>query len=109
MVTTVHGDSPPLAPSGPRRSRSASSERRRFRTHPVLEEVAREHGAAPRQVALAFLLRKSMTFTIPKASTLAHVEENAGAGKVGLTSADIERIDLAFPAPKPLRRNLPMF
>jgi diketogulonate reductase-like aldo/keto reductase len=50
-----------------------------------------------------------MTFTIPKASTLAHVEENAGAGKVGPTSADVERIDLVFPAPKPLRRNLPMF
>jgi diketogulonate reductase-like aldo/keto reductase len=79
----------------------------RFRTHPVLEEVARAHSATQRQVALAFLLRNSMTFTIPKASTLAHVEENAGAGRVELTSADVERIDLAFPAPKPRRRNLP--
>ena len=41
--------------------------------------LAARHGATPRQVALAFLAREPPLFTIPKASTVAHAEENAGA------------------------------
>ncbi len=73
----------------------------------LLDEVAQAHGATPRQVALRFLMRFPHTFTIPKASSVAHVQENAGAGDLELTTAEIERIDAAFPrgsAP----RSLPM-
>jgi len=73
----------------------------------LLDEVAQAHGATPRQVALRFLMRFPHTFTIPKASSVAHVQENAGAGDLELTAAEIERIDAAFPrgsAP----RSLPM-
>ncbi|HEV8339792.1 MAG TPA: aldo/keto reductase [bacterium] len=69
----------------------------RFRSHPVLEEVAWAHSATPRQVALAFLTRHAHVFTIPKASRVAHVEDNAGAGGVRLTDEEIARIDAAFP------------
>lgn len=73
----------------------------------VLQEIADAHGATPRQVALRFLLRWPNVFTIPKASSARHVEENAGAGKLRLTTAELERIDRAFPlGPKP--RTLPM-
>jgi diketogulonate reductase-like aldo/keto reductase len=48
----------------------------RFRSHPVLEEIAWAHGATPRQVALAFLTRHPLVFTIPKARRIPHVEEN---------------------------------
>ena len=65
--------------------------------HPVLREIAAAHGATPRQVALRFLLRKPGTFTIPKASTVAHVEENAGAADVKLEPEEIDHIDAAFP------------
>lgn len=68
----------------------------------VLAEIAAAHGATLRQVALAFLTRHSSVFAIPKASSAAHVEDNAGADKLALTEADIARIDAAFPrGPKP--------
>jgi diketogulonate reductase-like aldo/keto reductase len=63
----------------------------------VLEEIAAAHGATPRQVALAFLVRSAPLFTIPKASNPAHAAENAGAGDLRLSAHEIARIDAAFP------------
>lgn len=73
----------------------------RFHTHQVLEEIARAYGATARQVALRFLVRDPNTFTIPKSSTVKHVEENAGAGSLELTEEEIQRIAAAFPARPP--------
>ena len=73
----------------------------------VLAEIAHAHGATPRQVALAFLIRRPQVFAIPKAASLAHVEENAGAGDLQLTPDEIARIEAAFPLGRPLR-SLPM-
>jgi diketogulonate reductase-like aldo/keto reductase len=73
----------------------------------VLNEIAAVHGATPRQVALRFLLRHLNLFLIPKAARLEHVEDNAGAGELELSAADVARIDAAFePGPRP--RSLPM-
>ena len=73
----------------------------------VLEEIAGAHGATPRQVALRFLLRRPSLFAIPKASKTEHALENAGAGDLRLTEAELARIDEAFPlGPRP--RELPM-
>jgi len=74
----------------------------------LLQQIAAAHdGATPRQVAPRFLLRWLNMFTIPKAATRRHAEENAGAGDLRLTDDEIERIDRAFPrGPKP--RTLPM-
>ena len=66
----------------------------------ALAEVAHKHGATPHQVILAFLTRDPIVFTIPKAATIPHVEENAGAGDLRLDDADIARIDKAFPMRK---------
>jgi diketogulonate reductase-like aldo/keto reductase len=63
----------------------------------ALQEIADAHGATPRQVALAFLTRRPALFTIPKSGAPAHVAENAGADRLKLTKADLERIDAAFP------------
>jgi diketogulonate reductase-like aldo/keto reductase len=63
----------------------------------VLAAVAARHRATPRQVALAFLARKAPLFTIPKASSVAHVEENAGALTLHLAADDVAEIDDAFP------------
>jgi len=79
-----------------------------FRSHPILETVARRHGATPRQVALAFLVRQPGTFTIPKAGRVAHVEENVRAGELRLSDDDIRAIDAAFPLPRPRRGHLPV-
>jgi len=73
----------------------------------VLAEIAADHGATPRQVALAFLVRRPSTFAIPKASSPEHAADNAGAGALRLTDAEFIRIDAAFPlGPQP--RRLPM-
>jgi len=63
----------------------------------TLEQVARKHGATPHQVILAFLTRDPLGFAIPKAATVEHTEENAGAGDLRLDEADIDAIDRAFP------------
>ncbi|GAA0734483.1 aldo/keto reductase [Sphingomonas japonica] len=86
-----HGDFPGPATSGGR----------------LLAEIAEAHDATARQIALAFLLSRPAVFAIPKASTIAHVEENAGAAAIALSPAEIDRIDAAFPrGPRP--RSLPM-
>ncbi len=73
----------------------------------VLQRIAQQHQATPRQVALAFLTRASSLLAIPKASRPDHAEENAAAGAIELTAAEIAAIDRAFPrGPKP--RGLPM-
>lgn len=78
-----------------------------FRSHPILEEIARIYEATPRQVALGFLLRRPPIFTIPRAASIPHVEENARAGDLRLTKDEINWIDQAFPAPHPRRRTVP--
>ncbi|HEY6456547.1 MAG TPA: aldo/keto reductase, partial [Steroidobacteraceae bacterium] len=71
------------------------------------QQIADLHGATPRQVALRFLLRNPSLFVIPKASTPEHVVDNAKAGELELSSADVARIEEAFPrGPRP--RSLPM-
>ena len=72
----------------------------------VLEEIAAAHGATARQVALAFLVRRPLLFAIPKAAHHEHAVENAGAGDLRLSAAEIARIEHAFPlGPRP--RELP--
>jgi diketogulonate reductase-like aldo/keto reductase len=63
----------------------------------VLQEIAKRHNATPRQVALRFLVRRPALFTIPKASSPDHAAENAGAGDLHLTQAEIAVVDQAFP------------
>ena len=73
----------------------------------LLADVAKAHDATTRQIALAFLTRHPSVFVIPKASTVAHVEENAGASDIQLSETEIALIDAAFPL-SPHPRVLPM-
>lgn len=68
-----------------------------FRAHPVLSAIAEDHGATPRQVALAFLLRHEALLTIPKAGRADHVEENVAADRIALSPDEIDRLQAAFP------------
>lgn len=73
----------------------------------VLQAIADAHKATARQVALAFLTRKSTVFAIPKASNADHAAENAAAGQLKLSDDELSALDKAFPrGPKP--RGLPM-
>jgi diketogulonate reductase-like aldo/keto reductase len=73
----------------------------------VLEQIAKDHGTTPRQVALSFLVRRPSIFAIPKASTPGHAEENAGAGDLQLSRSEVATLERAFPLGPP-RGALPM-
>jgi diketogulonate reductase-like aldo/keto reductase len=70
-----------------------------------LKAVADKHGATQTQVALAFVIRTGMVIAIPKASSIAHVEDNAKAAALVLDDDDLVSLDDAFPRPK---RKLPL-
>ena len=64
-----------------------------------LEEIASGKKCRPAQIALAWLLaRGGDVFPIPGSKRVEHLEENAGALEVVLTTEDLSRIDAAFPA-----------
>jgi diketogulonate reductase-like aldo/keto reductase len=73
----------------------------------VLQTIADAHKATPRQVALSFLTRSPSVLAIPKASSADHAAENAAAGDLTLSTAEVAALDKAFPrGAKP--RGLPM-
>jgi diketogulonate reductase-like aldo/keto reductase len=75
-------------------------EQGRMLGHAALGEVARRQTATPAQVALAWLLRQDGLIVIPKATTLAHVEEDVATLDLKLTADDLATLDRAFPPPK---------
>jgi aryl-alcohol dehydrogenase-like predicted oxidoreductase len=64
-----------------------------------VDQVARETGASPAQVALAWLLRRSpVMLPIPGTSTTGHLEDNCAAAMVQLTDAQFEELSGAVAA-----------
>jgi aryl-alcohol dehydrogenase-like predicted oxidoreductase len=60
----------------------------------VLARIAREVGGTPRQVALAWLLRKSpVTILIPGTSSVTHLEENVAARRLVLTEGQMRELE----------------
>ncbi|MGH7896636.1 MAG: aldo/keto reductase, partial [Candidatus Binatia bacterium] len=70
----------------------------------LLAEIAAARGVSSAAVALRFLVRRPSSFAIPKASRVEHVLEDARAGDIELSAADIARIDAAFPLDPRKRR-----
>jgi aryl-alcohol dehydrogenase-like predicted oxidoreductase len=57
-------------------------------------DIAREVGATPSQVALAWLLQKSpVILPIPGTKSVEHLTENLGAAGVSLSAEDMSRLD----------------
>jgi aryl-alcohol dehydrogenase-like predicted oxidoreductase len=70
----------------------------------ALEAAARELGATPLQVALAWLLRRSpVLLPIPGTSSAAHVEQNIAAAGLKLPDAVLARLSAIIPRPASLR------
>ncbi len=65
----------------------------------ALAAVAKRHDATPAQIAIAWTMRHGNVISIPKASNPTHVRENAAAGAIALTEADLAAIDAAHPPP----------
>lgn len=62
-------------------------------------DIASAHRATAAQILLAWVIHHQGVMAIPKAATVAHVEENAAAINIALTAEDLSRLDKAFPAP----------
>ena len=59
----------------------------------ALQEVAKARGAAPMQVALAWLLKRSpMMLPIPGTSSVEHLEENVAAGALTLRDEEFQTL-----------------
>ena len=74
-------------------------EQGRILGHKALRGIARDLGATPAQVALAWVLRQKGVVAIPKAARIAHVRENFKALELKLDSQALAALDEAFPAP----------
>lgn len=72
----------------------------RLLRNPALARVAARHGASPARVAIAWGLRQPGVISIPKASTAAHLRDNAAAIGLTLSAEDLAEIDAAFPPPR---------
>ena len=68
--------------------------------HPALVALAQARGATPAQMALAWTLSRPGVISIPKATSLAHLRENAAAREITLTAEEQAALDAAFPPPR---------
>jgi diketogulonate reductase-like aldo/keto reductase len=66
---------------------------------PHLQQIAQQKGISVAQVMLAWVIRQQGILAIPKASSVAHVQQNAAALSINLTLEELSIIDRAFPAP----------
>lgn len=61
--------------------------------HATVRNVASAHGATPRQVVLAWLLARSPAMLpIPGTGSVGHLEENAAAAEISLTSEEVDAL-----------------
>jgi aryl-alcohol dehydrogenase-like predicted oxidoreductase len=59
-----------------------------------LDEIAKEHGSSPAQLALAWLLHRSpVMLPIPGTSKVAHVEQNIAAAGIELSADEVQRLE----------------
>lgn len=67
----------------------------------LLGRIAEHHGAAPGQIALAWMLKRSpVLLPIPGTSQANHLEENVAAAGIRLTSEEFASLDAAAAAPR---------
>jgi aryl-alcohol dehydrogenase-like predicted oxidoreductase len=65
-----------------------------------LDAIAREHGATPSQLALAWLLHRSpVALPIPGTSQVAHLEENVAAATISLDADEVAALSAAARGP----------
>lgn len=65
-----------------------------------LTAIARDVGATPAQLALAWLLARPDVIVIPKTSHVERLEENLGALALKLEASTLAALDAAFPPPR---------
>lgn len=66
----------------------------------VVNDIARAHNVSAAQVLLAWVIRLPGVMAIPKAASVAHVEQNAAALEIALSVDELKQLDKVYPAPK---------
>jgi aryl-alcohol dehydrogenase-like predicted oxidoreductase len=62
----------------------------------ILDSIAKSHGVAPGQIALAWMLKRSpLMLPIPGTSQVSHLEENVAAAALRLTDKEFTSLDAA--------------
>jgi len=61
--------------------------------NPTVRQVAEQHGAAPAQVALHWLIHQQNVITIPKSTDEGHLRENLGALDLHFSQHEMEQLD----------------
>ena len=74
-------------------------EQARLMASTKLQTLAREFGATPAQLALAWLLHKPDVIVIPKTTHVARLEENLKALELTLDATTLAALDVAFAPP----------
>jgi pyridoxine 4-dehydrogenase len=70
----------------------------------LLEQIATNHQKTPKQVALAWLLRRApVTLLIPGTSSIQHLEENVGAASLQLTDEEYRQLTSVSEPPPSFR------
>lgn len=73
--------------------------RQQLFAHPLLNELAHAHNISVGQLLLAWVIRRPGVIAIPKAASVAHVQENAAALHITLDEAVLAQLDEAFSPP----------
>jgi diketogulonate reductase-like aldo/keto reductase len=83
-------------------SRGAIFSERQARLYGVIKRIAEAHDRTPAQVALNWVIRRKGVIAIPKASSPAHVADNAGASGWSLTGKEARQIEEAAMPSSPI-------
>ncbi|RWR03772.1 hypothetical protein ED28_01945 [[Pantoea] beijingensis] len=68
--------------------------------HPRLNQLAQQKNISVAQLLLAWVIHTEGVLAIPKASSLAHIKENADALEVAFTEEELRVINHAYPPPQ---------
>ncbi len=68
--------------------------------NPVLRKLGEARGVGPAAIALAWAMRDGRTITVVETASAKHVREDAAAGTLTLSAAEIKALDDAFPPPR---------
>lgn len=75
---------------------------------PILQEIAAKYNKTPFQVALNWLISQPNVVTIPKTTSVEHLEENLGSLDWEMSNEDMERLTKEFPNQQAISDRVPL-
>ncbi len=69
-------------------------------SEPALKAMADARGVTPAEIAIAWAMRNGRTIVVAETASEKHVREDAAAGSLMLSEAELRTLDAAFPPPR---------